>query len=166
MQSSRPQPRGLADRPVRIAFSLLELVVVLMIMGIMAAVAVPTFYRSLEQQRLESAARRVKQDLEQLRQTARTLSKTETLTATSVTAYVLSSDVQNVDHKNQSYAVDLAAAPYYVSSITTSTGFPAQVSFDGYGTTTVSGNIVLQMGGYTRTVTLNPTTGQATVTNP
>jgi prepilin-type N-terminal cleavage/methylation domain-containing protein len=166
MQSSRSQPGGRTIGRIRTAFSLVELVVVLMIMGIMAAVAAPTFYRSLDQQRLESAARRVKQDLEQLRQTARTLSKTETLTATSGTAYVLSSDVQNVDHKTQSYAVDLAAAPYYVSSISTSSGFPAQVSFDGYGTTTVSGNIVLQMGGYSRTVTLNPTTGQATVTNP
>jgi type II secretory pathway pseudopilin PulG len=166
MQPSRFQRAGLALRPIRTAFSIVELIVVLMIMGIMGAAAVPTFYRSLEQQRLESAARRVKQDLEQLRQTARALSKTETLTATSTTAYALSSDVHNLDHKNQSYAVDLAAAPFYVSNITTSTGFPAQVSFDGYGTTTVSGNIVLQMGGYTRTVTLDPTTGQATVTNP
>ena len=75
----------------------------------------PTFFRSLEQQRLESAARRVKQDLEQVRQTARTMSKGESLTFTSATTYTLSTDVQGLDRKNQTYAVDLAAAPYNVA---------------------------------------------------
>jgi prepilin-type N-terminal cleavage/methylation domain-containing protein len=166
MQSSCSQPSGRTVRPLRDAFSMIELVVVLMILGILAATAMPTFYRTLEQQRLESAARRVRQDLEQLRQTARTLSKTETLTATSATAYTLSSDVQGLDHKNLSYAIDLALAPYYVSNITTSTGFPAQVSFDGFGTTTTSGNIIMRLGAFQRTLTLDSSTGQVSITNP
>jgi type II secretory pathway pseudopilin PulG len=136
-----------------------------MIMGILGAIAAPTIFRTLEQQRLESAARRVKQDLEQLRQTARTMSKGETLTFTSSTAYTLSSDVQGLDHKSQTYTVDLAAAPYNVTNVsTTNLGNPATVSFTGYGTTTNSGTVVLQLGGYSRTVTLDPSTGLATIT--
>jgi prepilin-type N-terminal cleavage/methylation domain-containing protein len=150
----------------RRAFTLVELLVVLMIMSILGAAALPTVYRSLEQQRLESAARRVKQDLEQLRQTARTKSKTETLTFTTATAYTLSSDVKGLDRRSQTYAVELAASPYGVSNVsTTSLGSPATVSFDGYGATTASGTVVLQMGGYKRTVTLDPSTGQAAITN-
>ena len=148
----------------RRAFTMLELVVVLMIASILGAAALPTFFRTLEQQRLESAARRVKQDLEQLRQTARTLSKGESLTFTSATAYTLSSDVQGLDRKSQAYAVDLAAAPYKVANVsTTGLGNPATVSFNGYGSTTSSGTIVLQQGTYSRTVTLDPSTGLATI---
>jgi type II secretory pathway pseudopilin PulG len=148
------------------AFTILELVVVLMIMSILGAAAMPTFFRSLEQQRLESAARRLKQDLEQVRQTARTKSKTESLTFTGATTYTLSADVQGLDHASQTYAVDLAAAPYNVSDISTaSLGVPAKVTFDGYGTTTAKVTIVMQMGGYKRVLTLNPSTGQAAITN-
>ena len=42
---------------------------------------------------------------------------------------------------------------------------PAKVTFDGYGTTTASGTVVMQMGGYKRVLTMNPSTGQAAITN-
>ena len=106
--SSQPERRS--------AFTILELVVVLMILSILGAAAIPSFFRSLEQQRLETAARRLKQDLELVRQTARNKSKTESLTFTGATTYTLSADVQGLDHKSQTYAVDLSAAPYNVSA--------------------------------------------------
>ena len=53
------------------AFTFVEMLVVVLILGIVAAVAAPTFHRSLQYHRLESAARRVKQDLEYLQTTAR-----------------------------------------------------------------------------------------------
>jgi prepilin-type N-terminal cleavage/methylation domain-containing protein len=150
---------------LRSAFTILELVVVLMILSILGAAAIPTFYRSLEQQRLESSARRIKQDLELLRQTARTKSKGETLTFTNATAYSLSADVQGLDRTSQTYAVNLAAAPYSVTSVsTTNLGNPATVAFNGYGSTTANGTIVLQLGGYSRTVTIDPSTGLAFIT--
>jgi prepilin-type N-terminal cleavage/methylation domain-containing protein len=164
MQSPRSQRPAPNFQMLRAAFTILELVVVLMILSITAAAAVPTFYRSLEQNRVESAARRVKQDLEQLRQTARTLSKTETLTFTSSTVYTLSTDIGGLDRKG-SYAVDLTKSPYSVRVLSTANlGNPATVSFDGYGTTTSSGSISMQIGAYQRTVTLDPSTGQATIT--
>ena len=147
---------------MRSAFTIIELAVVLLIMSIVGAAALPTFFRSLEQQRLESAARRIKQDLEQVRQTARTLSKSETLTFTSASVYSLSADVQGLDHAIQTYSVNLAASPYNVTTVsTTSLGSPAKVTFDGYGATTASGTIVLQIGSYSRTVTIDPSTGLA-----
>ena len=93
------------------------------------------------------------------------MSKGETLTFTSSTAYALSSDVQGLDRKSQTYSVDLSAAPYKVANVsTTNLGNPAKVSFDGYGTTSSSGTIVLQLGGYSRTITLDPSTGLTTIT--
>jgi type II secretory pathway pseudopilin PulG len=155
----------------RTAFTIVELVVVLMIMSILGATAIPSFYRSLQQQRLETAARRLKQDLELVRQTARNKSKTESLSFTSATAYTLSADVQGLDHTSQTYAVDLSAAPYNVSAISISNlGVPAKVTFDGYGTIifpspTATGTVVMQMGSYKRVVTVTPSTGQVVITN-
>ena len=46
------------------AFTIIELVIVVLIMSIFAAVAAPTFLDSLLFHRVESAARRVKADLD------------------------------------------------------------------------------------------------------
>ena len=48
---------------------------------------------------------------------------------------------------------------------TNNLGVPAKVTFDGYGMTTAYGTIVMQMGGYERVLTVNPSTGQAAITN-
>src|SRR3954451_11139261 len=62
------------------AFSIFELVIVCFIMSILAAVAGPKFYDSLLFHRVESAARRVKADLELARSQARLSSASQTIT--------------------------------------------------------------------------------------
>src|SRR5262245_51703406 len=89
---TRLQPRS--------AFTFVELVVVLLIMSILAAVAAPKFIRSLDYSRLESAARRLKIDLEQVRRAAQLKSRTETITFSGST-YSLSSGVQGLNHSTQ-----------------------------------------------------------------
>src|SRR5262245_46367557 len=63
-------------RRCRAAFTIVELIVVLLITSILAAVAAPVFHKSLLYHRIESAARRLKQDLEHLRDTAKAKSAT------------------------------------------------------------------------------------------
>ena len=147
-------------------FSFVELVVVMLIVGIVAAVATPTFYRSLQFHHLESAARRVKLDLEQVRHAAQVKSQAQSITFTGPTSYTLSAGVQGMDNSGPVYSVDLAETPFEMSSMTINFGGPTSVSFDGYGTASASGTIVLALGGKTRTVTLNSTSGLITISNP
>ncbi len=147
-------------------FSIIELVVVLLVMGIVAAAATPSFYVSLRHHELETAARRLALDLEQARHAARVKSQTESLTFTSATTYALSSGVASLKSAGQTYSVDLAAMPYDLDSVTVNLGGPTTISFDGYGNASVGGTIVLALGNQTRTVTLNSTNGQITVTDP
>jgi prepilin-type N-terminal cleavage/methylation domain-containing protein len=109
-------PQRLWAAKGRAAFTIIELVVVLLILSVLAAVAAPTFYRSLVHHRLESAARRVKQDLEYLRDTSR--AKSTTLACEfSGTSYTLDEpSIQHLDHAG-AYTIDLAATPYFLDGV-------------------------------------------------
>jgi len=155
----RPSPR-------RLGFTFLELVIVMLILGIMAAVAVPTFFDSLMYHRVESAARRVKADLEQLRQTARRTSRTQALTF-GETSYTLPPDVPGLGQVSDSYTVDLLQSPYQLNSVSIEFSDNPTLSFDGHGMPSLGGSFVLQAGDYIRTVSLDGNTGEITISaNP
>jgi len=153
--------RGVAPRQTA-AFTIVEMVVVLLILGVLAAAAIPTFYQSLMYHRLEGAARRVKLDLQQLQQTARTKSTAQTMTFAGAT-YTLSAGVQGLDRPSGSYVVNLAASPYQVDSVAVNFGGPTAISFDGYGNPSVGGTIALSLNGKGRTITIDGNTGNVTL---
>jgi prepilin-type N-terminal cleavage/methylation domain-containing protein len=148
--------------PIRGAVTLVELVIVMLIMGILAAAAAPTFYESLAYHRVESAARRVKADLQRLRQAARLTSSPQSITFDGATAYTLSEDVADLDHPSQTYSVDLAARPYQLDVVTIDFGGDSSITFDGYGNPSRGGSLVLRAADYACTVTLDATTGRVT----
>jgi prepilin-type N-terminal cleavage/methylation domain-containing protein len=150
-------------RARRDAFSLIELTVVVLIIGIFTALAVPAFVDSLLFYRIESAARRVKADLELARQTARLTSATQTITFTGAT-YTASAGVDGLNHPDDAYSVNLAAPPYEISNVVANFTGNASISFNGYGTPTAGGTVVLTAPKHQCTVTLDGATGLITIT--
>jgi type II secretory pathway pseudopilin PulG len=142
--------------------TLVELVIVMLIMGILAAAAVPTFHDSLVFHRVETAAHRVKADFGRLRHTARLTGHAQSITFHDSTAYTMSADVVDPDHPGQTYTVDLAARPYQLEAVAVDFGGDSTLSFDGYGTPSRGGSVVLTAGDYECTVTLDGTTGRVT----
>jgi Tfp pilus assembly protein FimT len=132
-------------------------------MGILTAVAAPTFFDSLLFHRVESAARRVKADLELARTQARLTSASQSVTFAN-SAYTLS-NVKSLDKPSAAYSVDLKKQPYSLDSATADFSSAATVSFDGYGTPTSGGTVVLVAKSHRCTVTLNGTTGDVTITS-
>ncbi len=151
-----------AARRRRAAFTIIELVVVGLIRGILAAAAAPAFVDSLLFYRVESAARRVKFDLELARQTARLTSTTQSMTFTGL-SYALSPAVAGLDNPNESYAVNLAVDPFELETVTANFSGTAAVSFDGFGKPSAGGTIVLRLKDHQCTVTLDATTGEVTI---
>jgi prepilin-type N-terminal cleavage/methylation domain-containing protein len=145
----------------RHAFTLAELVIVMMVMGILTAAAVPVFLDTLLFHRVESAARRLKGDLELARNTARLTSATRSVTFTNA-GYTLS-NIQNLDHPEETYTVDLRKAPFELSSVTPNFSGMATVSFNGYGAPTSGGSVVLSCQTHSCTVALDGTTGAVTI---
>ena len=155
-------PRRASRTSDRTGASLVELVIVVLIIGIMAAAAVPTFYSSLTFHRVETAARRLKADLERTRQTARLTSSSQSITFQNATSYSMSADVVDPDHPSETYAVDLSERPYELDSMTIDFDGDTSLTFDGYGIPSQGGTVVLSANGYTCTVTLDGTTGRVT----
>jgi hypothetical protein len=70
-----------------------------------------------------------------------------------------------LDNPNAAYSVDLKKQPYSLDSATANFSNAAAVSFDGYGTPSSGGTVVLVAKSHTCTVTLNGTTGDVTITS-
>jgi Tfp pilus assembly protein FimT len=134
-------------------------------MSILGAVAAPTFFDSLLFHRVESAARRVKADLELARTQARLTSAAQSITFTNTTATYSLAGIKSLDKANTTYSVDLKKEPFSLTSATANFGGAATVSFDGYGTPSSGGTVVLAAKSHQCTVTLNGTTGDVTISS-
>jgi type II secretory pathway pseudopilin PulG len=138
---------------------------VLLIMSILVAAAVPKFVDSLLFHRVETAARRVKADLELAQNTARLTSASQTITF-SGTAYTTTAAVKDLDRLSDTYNVDLADAPYDVTTVTADFGGDAFVSFDGYANPSSGGTVLIKIDNdHQCTVTLDATTGHVAITS-
>jgi prepilin-type N-terminal cleavage/methylation domain-containing protein len=161
---------GMAGLPPRresfakLGFTLAELAVVLLIMGVFTAVSVPKFLDSLLYHRVESAARRVKTDLELARQTARQKSTSVSVTFTGST-YTLGGGIKGLDNPGAVYTVNLAADPFSLDGVVANFSSTQMVTFDGYGNPTSAGTVALSCKNQTCTVTLNGASGEATISS-
>lgn len=137
--------------------------IVLLIMSVLAAVSAPSFMDSLLFHRVESAARRVKADIEYQRQRARLTSAAQTVTFSNG-SYTLSG-AKNLDDPTSAYTVNLKKSPYLLDSATANFASTQVLTFDGYGSPSSAGTVVLVAKTHQCTVTVNGTTGGATITS-
>ncbi len=154
----------------RRAFSLFELVMVLAIVAVVAAIAAPRYNASLVRYRAESAAHRVRADLEYARSQARLVGVSRTVDFDVANdAYTLVG-LEDPDTKTVPYTVSLGDEPYRAvitsavfDDLATGSDLLDEVIFDGYGRADSGGTAVLTVGGETYQIDVNADTGEATV---
>lgn len=153
--------RGLIMRRTARTFSLIELIFVLAIIGILTALAVPRFGSSIAFQRADMAADRIVADLSLARERAVTTSSSLTVQfKPGSNAYALQG-MQHLDRSGDAYDVDLSAEPYEATLVSADFGGDTEVVFDGYGVPDSGGTVIIQVGGETRTITLDAVTARA-----
>ena len=148
------------------AFTLLELVVVITIITILSAMAVPRFAASLNVQRAAAAAERVAQDLQYAQQFARQHAAAVTIRfAPAANRYTLEG-VPDLNHPESLFITDLATPPLQAElrGVTLTTG--TTLTYNGFGLTTSKGSIAVACGAVLRTVVVAPPDGHATVVAP
>ena len=167
-------------------FTFVEIVIVVLVLGILAATGAPRYYRAQSRFRVEAAARRIAADLNHVRRRAYAANKTAKEWVSfdaAADTYGLyydpdpdrPADEYRVDLKETAYPVDLISAAF-----TNQYGFThsTTVQIDRFGrahsgwppffpvTPLASGQIVVQARNEQRTVVISPITGKASVQCP
>jgi len=171
LAESRPFPRlgcrraGPSAAPDRGAYSLIELLTVMLILGILVAVAAPRVADSVSYYRLENAAARIRADLElACRQALTTCSPCAVSFNVSSSRYTLAS-MQSLDHPSEVYEVDLSRHPYSVELTSAQFAGPedADVQFNAWGMPDSGGQVVVETGGKSKTVVVSAESGLASI---
>lgn len=122
-------------------FSLIELVVVMAIVGIVGAIAVPRFSQATSRQQLNSAADRVMADLELASTRARAASQPVTV------RFRTGNDNYTFNNVGgDAMVVELDESPYGVQVKSAKFGTNKTASFNGFGVPDDSGFVTLSLG--------------------
>jgi prepilin-type N-terminal cleavage/methylation domain-containing protein len=164
------QPRPKFRRPRRprsSAFTLIELVLVVIAVGVLSAIAVPKYSNSMNRYRVNIAAKRVVADLALARAVARASGAGQVVDfSTRANGYVFTGYAAP-DGKTGDYIVLLSDDPYKVKISSVSFGTatpPAQtVTFTRFGVPELDGTIVVTCGDYSKSVVVDSITGRAEV---
>lgn len=141
-------------------FSLVELVMVMAIIGIASAIAIPRFANSIALGRLNAATNRVIRDAALARQRAMSTSQPRSMVFAAL-GYSISG-LTSLDLRSPNYAVDLSDELYKVNALSANFGGAAQVTFNIYGVPNSGGTISVTVGGNTRVLTLDANSGLVT----
>lgn len=167
LERQRGLNRSWTSRPPADAFSLVELVLVVVIVGTIAVVGVPRYANSLTRYRAEAAARRVVADLELAAVQART---TSTQLSVVFDAGANRYQIPGLDHflggSPQGftiYTVPLSEAPYHANLVSADFSGDTKLNFNGFGEASASGNVVVTVGSTKRTVVFDQVSGEATI---
>ncbi len=150
-------------RPFRRGFSLAELVCVVVIIGILAAIAAPRFSNSLALQHVEAAARRTVVDLAFAQRQAKSSNVAQTVRFDPAIGEYSLVGMPHPDHPGLEYKVSLREEPYSATLVSADFGGDKEIIFDIYGMPDSDGSVVIRVGSHVRTITIDAQTGKASV---
>lgn len=147
----------------RRAFTLIELVIAVLVIGILSSVAGPKFAQSLNRMRVEQAANRIKADLQYARAYAITNSVSVTVQFSTANHNYELVGLKNLDRPSAAYIVELDDAPYNVRLSSASFNANTSVTFSVYGQPNNAGSIVVQLSGVSKTISISADSGKVSV---
>jgi Tfp pilus assembly protein FimT len=151
-------------REYRRGVTLIDMVVVLIIVAILGSVALPRYSLALARYRVTATANRILADVSLAQSVAKMTSGGQTITfSTTNNNYQFSSYAGPLGGTPQAnYTVSLSTDPYDATISSVSFNSTSQLVYDRYGQPANGGTVVVQVGTYTKTITVDPNTGKAT----
>lgn len=137
-------------------FTLIELVMVLAIIAVLSAIAVPRFGDATQRRRLEAAEKRILADIDHARELARARSAPVTMAFDSVNdVYAIASARNPLTRVTTHYTVELGDAPYRIDLGIINLGGDSLLIHDGFGQPDSGGTIQISSGGLSTTITID-----------
>ena len=144
-------------------FTLIEVVIVMIVMGIMTAVATPRYRSTIARYRAEAAAKRIASDLNYARAEAIHQGVNQQVTFdTSFDSYSLPG-LPHINRPSEVYSVSLAETSYPANITTADFAGNPSVTFDIYGQPDFTGSVIVVSGNAQEIVVLDVVTGRASV---
>lgn len=160
----RPAPAPRESRAVRSrsgrGFSLLEVTMVIFVIAVVSAVALPRYGRSVARYHATAAAHRVAADLEAAREHAVANSRSATV------EFVNRGKTYKLGSGPVAVKTSLAGEPYDAAIVAPDFGGAAGVTFDAYGVPAAGGSLTVRSAGFYCTVAVEALTGRVTVGGP
>ncbi len=142
------------------AFSLIEIVAVVVIMGILSSIALPRYSAFIAQQQLEGAERRLVADLALAQRRARQSSASQSVVFNVGQSKYQLPGMAHPDHPGQAFEVRLGDEPYRAMVVSASFGGDATLIYDGYGNADTAGTVVIAVGSRQKTIDIDLATGK------
>lgn len=152
-----------SNRRRRSGFTLVELAIVVAIIGVMAALAVPRFAQASDRYRARLAADRIARDIAHTRARAMSLGASQTISFSEAQASYTIVGMNNPDGTG-SYTVLLNAPPYHCARVKPDFAGADSLTFNGYGVASSAGTVTVKSASTTCIVTVGAGAGLATVT--
>lgn len=147
----------------RTGISMVEIVVVLIVIGILMAAAVPTYLHALARARVDAAARRILADLQFVEKNAEISSVGREILFSPATGSYTVQDIASLDEKAEPYRVSLTAAPYATKLISADCDGDEKLIYDGFGRPDSAATIVVRSGSQQRTIHVDAMSGKAEI---
>jgi prepilin-type N-terminal cleavage/methylation domain-containing protein len=157
--------RGSVAMNPRRAFTVIELIFVLIIISITAMLAAPRYANFLAEQRVIATANRIAMDVAMAQRRAKFSSTTQTITFTASEHTYSLAGVQDPDHPANPYVVSLTAEPFLAEIVSVDFGGAAKIVFDAYGVPDTNGTMSIRSGNRQKKLTLDGQTGRVTISD-
>ena len=147
-------------------FTLVELVLVLGVAAVLAAIAVPRYVSATSRYRVQLAADRIARDIAHVQQRALLRGASQTITFVPASRSYTITGMVDPDFPAKTYTVSLSADPYRAATLAADFGGGAVLTFNGHGVPAAGGTVAVKAQGYACTVSVAGVSGVATVTAP
>jgi prepilin-type N-terminal cleavage/methylation domain-containing protein len=145
-----------ADGSGRGAFTVIELVIVMLILGILAAAAAPRFADALTRFRLDAVVRRIRLDLKYAQELAKTSRADQQVIFDPATDTYTLPGVPDMDHPSVDYTVDTSDGVFQVDLVSADFGTApdtsSTVTYNAWGLAYDGGSIVVQIGSHQQAI--------------
>lgn len=146
----------------RAGFTLIELLTVVVVVAILSVLAIPQFGAANDRQRTAGAAQRIAADVALAARHARITGTSISIAFSAGGSYQIPG-LAHLDRSTATYSVALSGEPYGVTFQTIDFGGDMTLKFDGYGVPDSGGLVVVAAGNSAHSVTVDASSGVATV---